>query len=52
MCNVTHLLLVMGMRLAFRKCGMSLTRCWSLQDTVFYKIYSVTYLLLIIGKYM
>ena len=32
MCNVTHLLLVMGkdvMRLPFTKCAMSLTCCWS-----------------------
>jgi hypothetical protein len=54
-CNVTYLkLLVIGkdvMRLPSTECATSLTSCLERCDeTVFHKIYTVTHLLLIIGK--
>src|SRR6266576_3407727 len=44
MCNVTHLLLVIGhdvLRLAFTKCPMSLTICWS-QETQHFNKYAMS----------
>ena len=56
MCNVTHLLLVIGtdvLRMLFTKCVMSLTSCGHMKrcdETAFHKMCNITHSLLVIGK--